>query len=198
MGGQREQPPARRRRVGRGWPRRWPSTPTAVSIAPLGVPVVPEVDTTTATSSSISSPARNDVVSKAVWRGVVGRHRQHGSPCRASTSSTTGSTASAAAPDADGDGAQDGYAGLLVGVARVVQRPALGGQPSRDPLDVLGRGQFVGDLGDQHADVDVVELAAVHQRPAATAFTSSSVRRRLSSANSGTRSGPGTPPGTRR
>jgi hypothetical protein len=37
----------------------------AVSIAPLGAPVVPEVETTNATSSSISSPARNVVSSNS-------------------------------------------------------------------------------------------------------------------------------------
>ena len=57
------------RRGGHGWPTRWRSARGAVSIAPLGVPVVPEVDTTSATSSSISSPARNAVVSSSVWRG---------------------------------------------------------------------------------------------------------------------------------
>ena len=40
----------------------------AVSIAPLGAPVVPDVDTTSATSSSIASPTRKAVVSKAVSR----------------------------------------------------------------------------------------------------------------------------------
>ena len=78
-------------------------------------------------------------------------------------------------------------------------RGSSSGQPlaasrSSHPLDVLGSGQFVGDLGDQHADVDVVELAAVLQLRA-TALTSSLVSRRFSSAISGTRSGPGTPSG---
>ena len=48
----------------------------------------------------------------------------------------------------------------LLGVTRVIERPALGGQSLPDPLDVLGRGNSSVICGDQHADVDVVELAA--------------------------------------
>ena len=65
MGGQGEQPAPRSaeaavRRVGAAF------SGAAVSMAPFGVPVVPDVDTTTATSSSISSSIRNDVVSKRI------------------------------------------------------------------------------------------------------------------------------------
>ena len=42
---------------------------TAVSCAPLGIPVDPEVATTNATSGSISAPARNCSVSSVVRSG---------------------------------------------------------------------------------------------------------------------------------
>ena len=47
----------------------------AVSMAPLGIPVVPEVDTTTATSSSISSPIPSDDVSNSADRTSEGTGR---------------------------------------------------------------------------------------------------------------------------
>src|SRR5689334_7241932 len=53
-----------------------------------------------------------------------------------------------------------GVLGRLV-VARIVQRPAFGGQPLAHPFDVLGSRQLIGDLGDQYPDVDAVEFAAV-------------------------------------
>ena len=49
-----------------------------MSIAPFGVPVVPDVDTTTATSSSMSSPALNDGCQQAGLTLIVGRDGQHG------------------------------------------------------------------------------------------------------------------------
>ena len=51
----------------------------------------------------------------------------------------------------------------LLGVSRVVERPPVGGQAGAHSLDVIGGGHCVGELRDQHADVDVVELAAVDQ-----------------------------------
>src|ERR1700744_5389412 len=53
--------------------------------------------------------------------------------------------------------------GRPLAVAGVVQRPALGDEALAPPLDILRSGQLVGELGDHHADVDVVEVASLHQ-----------------------------------
>ena len=133
----------------------------AVSNAPFGTPVVPEVDTTTATSSSIGSSARSDVVSSCVSRSSSAGTGRTASAAPASAASRTGTKARAAS---DTDGARrTAIRDLRFIVTRVVQRPALGSQALPDPLDVVRRRQLVGDSGDEHADVDVVELTAVHQ-----------------------------------
>ena len=74
-------------------PRRsWVADALAISArvrsacAPLGVPVVPDVDTTRATSSSISSPTRNAVVSSSDFGGS--RHPAPAAPAVSRPSST--------------------------------------------------------------------------------------------------------------
>ena len=183
---------ARHRRGGRASPTRWPSTPTPSAVAPFGVPVVPEVDTTTATSSSISEPARNDVASKEVSRSSsIGTGNTVARP--ASTSSTTGSTDSAEAPDGTATG------------RRTAMRPPPGragrrvASPSR-PAVARTRSTSSGVGSSSVIWVISTPMSASSNSPRSfssltTAFTSSSVSRGLSSANSGTRSGPGTPSG---
>ena len=110
----------------------------AVSRAPLGAPVVPEVVTTRATSSSIGSPIRSAASSDASSgddrdeRGITAG--QHPFQC--------GQQHCGGGAGWDVERPQSGYAWALavelvvLVVVRIVQWPALGGQPRSDPLDV--------------------------------------------------------------
>ena len=121
------------RRGGHGWPPRWRSARRRSSSAPLGVPVVPDVVTTRATSSSMASPTRSAGSVDSGRRGATGTSAESRP---SSTRCSAGNSGRGRGARRDGERAQDGYRGLHR-VAGVVERPALGGQPRPDPLDVL-------------------------------------------------------------
>ncbi len=185
------------RRGGRGWRSALAVSAAADSSAPFGAPVVPDVEMTTATSSAISSPARKAVVRSSVWRGSSAGTGSIAELAPPRTDSSSGSSARAAAATPTGWARRAAMRALRVssGVSRVVERPALLGQPFPHALDVLFPWQFVGELGDEDAAMSMWSNSPLSIRSCATAFTSSLDSRRVSRAMSGTRSGPGTPSG---
>src|SRR5271165_4224317 len=131
-----------------------------VNIAPLGMPVVPDVDTTKPTSSSMPEPTRKASVSKFFSRASkAGTGSSAASP--ASIASRAGKTRRTSGP-AGTSRARRVAIGVLA-VSWIVQRPALRGQSLPHPLDVLRGRQVVGDLRDRHPDVHVVEVAPSHE-----------------------------------
>ena len=135
----------RARRDGHEWPTRWRSARPGSASPPWGFRWCPTSATTSATSSSISSPTRNDggqqltfpEVRRPGWEPGE-RHGRRAAP--------RGRPAATAPKARAGWRALAGWLFGVLGVARVVQRPAVGGELGPHPLDSSGAGQFVGDL----------------------------------------------------
>ncbi len=135
----------------------------AVSSAPLGAPVVPDVVTTRATSSSISGPPRSAPARRERLRDLAvpapRPSRDRGRPTPVPGRAAAQGRRSPARPAA--------HAGRLC-VGPRLRADRRGASPWRPaaPAPVRcpsGGRQLVGELADQHTDVDLVEPLALHQ-----------------------------------
>ena len=89
MGGQRQQPSCPGRRGGRGWPRRWRSTPPRSASRPSACPSCPTSTPRRRRRRRSSSPGAQRRCQQRCLACVVGRHRQNAAG-PASTSANSG------------------------------------------------------------------------------------------------------------
>ena len=148
------------RRDGHGWPPRWRSARRRSAGRPWARPWFPTSSPPGQCRRRCLRPTRRPPAAHPR------RRRRRAATSAGSRPSSTRSRAGNSDETAEPGGTVSARRTAMRGPrpsSRVVERPALGRQPRPYPLDVLLRRQLVGELRDQHADVDVVELAALDQ-----------------------------------